>query len=282
MIADLHCHSNKSDGSLSIRELVALAKKLGIEALAIADHDTVDGIEEAFKECAKQGIKCISAIEISGFDYKRDKKAHILGYLMDNPQMVGDACKFMLDQRQQASKWAVEQIIREGYPISWEWVESISKGSTNVYKQHIMHGLMSLGYAESIHDDLYKKLFAKPGDNLSGGIAYREIIYIDAVAAVKVIKEAGGIAVLAHPAGYKNLELIPELVEAGLDGLEAWHPSHTQDDVKEIMDLAEKYGLILTGGSDFHGLHEGRANPMGSRFMNEEWLERLYLLKSIS
>ena len=279
MVADLHCHSKISDGSLSIRELAAAAKRLGIQALAIADHDTVDGIEEALKECVKQGIKSISAIEISGYDYKRNRKAHILGYLMDEPERIGDACKFMLEQRQQASRWAVEQIIQEGYPISWELVEGLSKGSTNVYKQHIMHGLMTLGYAVSIQDDLYKKLFAKPGDGMYGGIAYREIEYIDAAAAVKTIKEAGGIAVLAHPAGYKNLELIPELVEAGLDGLEAWHPSHDEIEVKKIMDLAEKYDLILTGGSDFHGMYEDKANPLGSRCINEEWLERLYLLK---
>ncbi|OGO83213.1 MAG: hypothetical protein A2Y21_04575 [Clostridiales bacterium GWC2_40_7] len=280
MIADLHCHSRKSDGSLSAGELAAAAKRLGIQALAIADHDTVDGIEEALEECGKQGIKGIPAIEISGFDYKRNRKAHILGYLMDKPEIVGDVCRPMLEQRQQISRWAVEQIIQEGYLISWELVEGLSKGSTNVYKQHIMHALMMLGYSVSIHDDLYEKFFAKPGNGMPGGIAHREVEYIDAAAAVKLIKEAGGIAVLAHPAGYKNLELIPELVETGLDGLEAWHPSQGEGQVKEIMHLAEKYDLILTGGSDFHGMYEGRANPLGSCIVNEKWLERLYLRRS--
>jgi predicted metal-dependent phosphoesterase TrpH len=105
MIADLHCHSRISDGSLSIRELVSLAKRIGINVLAIADHDTVDGLKKAAQECQKQGIKNIPAVEISAYDYERNRKAHILGYLMDQPQDVGRICKPMLDQRQEVSKW---------------------------------------------------------------------------------------------------------------------------------------------------------------------------------
>lgn len=279
MISDLHCHSKVSDGSLTIVEIVGLAKRMGINALAIADHDTVNGLEEAEEECKKQGLKNIPAIEISGYDYKRDKKAHILGYMMDRPQDVGAACRPIVEQREEVSKWIVDRLIHEGYPITWEFVLKISSGSTNVYKQHIMHALMEYGYAASIHDDLYKKLFAKPKNGLSGGIVYREIEYMDVKEAVKVIKEAGGIAVLAHPVGYGNIELIPELVEIGLDGLEAWHPSHNKSAVEEVIKCAKEYQLILTGGSDFHGMYEGEVNNLGCCNTPVEYLEILLRCK---
>lgn len=271
MSIDLHSHSKLSDGSLKIPELVALAKRLGIHTLAISDHDTVDGFEEAGKECRKQGIINVSAVEISGYDFKRDRKAHILGYLMDRPEEAGKVCSPMIAQRQEVSQWIVHTLVKEGYPLSWEYVQELAKGSTNVFKQHIMHALMDFGYAGSLKGELYKKLFGEPD-----GMIRRDIGYIDAKAAVTAIKEGGGIAVLAHPAGYHNLDLVPELLEAGLDGLEAWHPLHSEEDVKKIMGLAKEHKLILTGGSDFHGMYEGKPLPLGFCTTPREWLDALY------
>jgi len=276
MNADLHCHSKVSDGSIAIEDLVWLAKRAGLGAIAIADHDTVEGFSCAERAGKESGVTVISAIEISAYDYKRNRKAHILGYLMDRPGDVGDACRSMLMERQETSKWIVNTLIAEGYPITWEFVSKTATGSTNVYKQHIMHALMDLGYATSIRDEVYKKLFRKPKDGSPGGIAYREITYMDALTAVNIVKKAGGITVLAHPAGYNNMELIPELVSVGLDGLEAWPPSHSEESVSEIISEAQKYNLIVTGGSDFHGMYEGRANPLGSCYTPETWLEKLY------
>ncbi|MDR3541975.1 MAG: PHP domain-containing protein [Desulfosporosinus sp.] len=280
MKADLHIHSRVSDGSLEIYDIVLLGKTLGFEALSIVDHDTVEGLEEAENTGKELGVNIISGIEISAFDYKRDRKAHVLGYLLDEPQQVEEVCRSMLIQRQATSKWIVATLIEAGYPISWGHVGRIAGGSTNVYKQHIMHALMELGYTSTLKGDLYKKLFAKPKDGDPGGIAYQEIEYLDVFEAVEAIKQAGGVAVLAHPYGYKNMELIPELLASGLDGLEAWHPSNDEAAVKLIMSEAKKYGLILTGGSDFHGMYEGKSNPLGSCYTSEEWLELLYERKN--
>lgn len=280
MKADLHIHSRVSDGSLEIKEIVALAKAMGFEALAIVDHDTVDGLNEAKNVGKELGVRIIPGLEISAYDYKRTRKAHVLGYLLDHPFKVGEVCQSMLKQRQDVSRWIVETLNEAGYSISWEFVRKIANGSTNVYKQHIMHALMELGYASEIKGNLYRKLFAKPKDGATGGIAYKEIEYIDVFEAVRAIKQAGGVAVLAHPYGYNNMELIPELVAAGLDGLEAWHPSHDEAALKLIKAEAKKYGLILTGGSDFHGMYEGKPNPLGSCYTSEEWLESLYKRKS--
>ncbi|HBW34688.1 PHP domain-containing protein [Desulfosporosinus sp. BICA1-9] len=280
MKADLHCHSRVSDGSLEIREIVSIAQKIGIKALSIVDHDTVDGLAEAENAGKEYGVSIISGIEISAYDYRRGRKAHVLGFLMDKPQQVGEVCRPMLIKRQITSEGIVERLSEAGYSITWDFVKKISRGSTNVYKQHIMHALMELGYTSALKADLYKKLFAKPKDGNPGGIAYQEIQYIDVFEAVKVIKQAGGVAVLAHPIGYKNMELIPELIDAGLDGLEAWHPSHDDAAVNLIMSEAEKYGLILTGGSDFHGMYEGKPNLLGSCYTSREWLELLYERKN--
>lgn len=276
MKADLHCHSRVSDGSMEIRAIAALAKRVGIGTLAIADHDTVDGLGEAKTAGRELGINILSGIEISAYDFTRRQKAHVLGFLMDQPEQVAAVCKPMLRQRQEHSRSIIETLKIAGYPITWEFTESIAYGSTNVYKQHIMHALMHLGYASAIHDVLYQELFAKPGNGKPGGIAYKEIDYIDVRTAVRAIKQAGGVAVLAHPASYNNLELVPQLVEVGLDGLEAWHPSHNDADVRLIMGLAKKYGLILTGGSDFHGMYDDKPNSLGTCYMSEEWLNRLY------
>lgn len=280
MKADLHCHSRVSDGSLEIRELVSLAKRSGIMTLAIVDHDTVEGLAEAETAGQDYGVKMIPGIEISAYDYQRGRKAHVLGYLMDNPQQVGEACRTMLKKRQKSSAWIVETLVEAGYFITWDFVKNISNGSTNVYKQHIMHALMELGYTSALKADLYKKLFAKPKEGNLGGIAYKEIEYMDVFEAVKVIKQAGGVAVLAHPIGYKNMELIPDLIDAGIDGLEAWHPSHDEAAINRIVSEAEKYRLILTGGSDFHGMYDGTPNLLGSCYTPEEWIQRLYELKA--
>jgi len=280
MNADLHCHSRVSDGSLTVSELAAYAKRRGIHTLAFAEHDTTAGWHEAEKECRKQGLRHIPAIEISAYDYKRMRKAHVLGYLMDRPEAVSLACQPMVAQRQETAKWMVAVLADAGYPLTWELVESLAAGSTNVYKQHVMHALMELGFAVSIHDELYCQLFAPPRDGRPGGIAYREIEYLDAAAAVSAIKNSGGISVLAHPAGYGNLELVPELIDAGLDGLEAWHPLHDAAAVKEIEELARRYDLLLTGGSDFHGMYEGKRNPVGSCLTPPEWLEALFNRKA--
>lgn len=276
MKADLHCHSRFSDGSLTIRDLVALAARLGIKALGIVDHDTVKGHLEAEKAGRDYQVAIIPGIEISAFDYKRKQKAHVLGYLMDDPQIVGEACQGMIRERQENSRWIVNTLIGAGYPLEWDFVKRLAVGSTNVYKQHIMHALMEMGYASTLKGELYKTLFAKPTASTPPGVAYKELSYMDVTEAVGLIKKAGGVAVLAHPHGYNNLDLIPELVPLGLDGLEAWHPSHDEAAVEEIISIAEQYDLTVTGGSDFHGLYEGEANSLGSCCATWDWLERLY------
>lgn len=280
MSIDLHVHTRVSDGSMDMVQIALLAKRLGLKGLGIANHDTVAGLDEALEVGRKHGIKIIPGIEISAYDYQRGRKAHILGYLMDNLALVGKACQTTLEKRQKNSRWIVEKLQAEGYPISWELVEILAAGSTNVYRQHIVHALLDTGYTPAFRGKLYEKLFGKTKNGMPGGIVSREIEYMDVFKALNIVKKAGGIAVLAHPAGYNNQELIPELCNQGLDGLEVWHPSHNEKAVEELSALAEYYGLLQTGGSDFHGMYEGKENPLGSRVMPQEWLEKLMAFKT--
>lgn len=282
MKADLHCHSRISDGSWDIAELVVLAKRTGIDTLSITDHDTAAGINLAKQAGKKYGIHIIPGIEISAYDYARQRKAHVLGYFIEDYHELEKLCRPIILQREEYAKWVVNTLGELGYAVTWELAEKMAGKSTNVYKQHIMHALMHLGYAYGIYDELYDRLFAKPRESIPGGLVYQEIKYIDVFTAVKTIKQAGGVAVLAHPAAYKNMDLVPELLPAGLDGLEAWHPQHNLTDREMIESAARKYDLLLTGGSDFHGLYEGRPNLLGSCYMTDEWLQRLYDRKNLS
>ncbi|MDQ2086743.1 PHP domain-containing protein [Herbivorax sp. ANBcel31] len=279
MKADLHCHSYVSDGSLSTKQLVKLAERVGINALAISDHDTVEGFKEAAIECEKHNILNIPAIEISAYDYKRDKKVHILGYLLDRPEELGNFCRPMVEERIKNSKWMVSELIKKGFPLSWDFVSGFAYKKKNVYKQHIMRALMEIGYSSSIKGELYNWLFSKPKEKSAGGILYKEINYVDAFEAVREIKKSGGLAVLAHPAGYKNIDIIPELIDVGLDGVEAFHPSHTKAETNQLIMISGKYDLIMTGGSDFHGMYEGHTSPMGLTVVGEDSVNSLFRRK---
>jgi predicted metal-dependent phosphoesterase TrpH len=253
---DLHMHTKVSDGSLTPLEVINIAREKGIKYLAITDHDTTKGLKDAVDIGNDMGVNIIPGVEISAYDYKRNKRAHILGLFIEpGHNALEKICRPLLEERHLASKEMVDRIIKAGYSISWYDVEKYASGGTGVYKQHIMHALMDRGYCESIYCSLYNKLFKRCNDSGTQGIAYIPLKYIDALRAIKAVKDARGIAVLAHPGQLDNYDFIAELVEAGLEGIEAYHQSHTEEDVQKSMEFAEKYNLAVTGGSDFHGFY---------------------------
>jgi phosphoribosyl 1,2-cyclic phosphate 1,2-diphosphodiesterase len=174
-----------------------------------------------------------------------------------------------------ASEEMVGRLIAAGYKISWERCMEIAHGGTGVYKQHIMHALIEAGYTDSIYGPLYKKLFNRGQNGEKPGIAFIPMEYMDAKTAVQVILLAGGVPVLAHPGQYGNFELVPELVEAGLQGIEVWHPLHNEKHEEQAKQLARKYDLIMTGGSDFHGEYGEKPVLIGSKSPGIETFEAL-------
>ncbi len=280
---DLHCHTWSSDNTMSEREVVALAASLGIDTLAITDHDTTAGIAAAVEAGAELGVRIIPGIEISAYDFKRGRRAHILGYAVEPGHPALEAvCRPVRERRHEASREMVRRLQERGYPLEWERVCKYAEHGTGVYKQHIMHALLDLGLCVSIHGPLYKELFARGSDGKPDGIAFLRIEYADAVAAIRAIRAAGGAAVLAHPGQLGNFEAVEEWVAEGLGGIEAFHTSHTVEHTERALQLAERYDLAVTGGSDFHGdLYGSPEHPIGCVLAPEDAVERLLAKRAV-
>ena len=259
MSCDLHIHSKISDGSLGIDEIIATARRRGLTTIAITDHDAVAGATRAGVIGKRQGVDVIHGVEFSAWDAQRGKKVHILGYLCDTPDRLEGLCRQVNAARRAAATEMVKKVLRY-YPIVPESVVRCASGSTNVYKQHIMHALIDAGYADSFYGDVYKKLF-----DTREGCAYVPIEYPETRQVIDLIHSAGGLAVLAHPHTYHSEELMEELTaDASLDGIEVWHHSNDPQQTEQLAAFAAEHGLLATGGSDFHGMYSSTLRSLGS------------------
>ena len=258
---DLHLHTNHSDGDLSPSDLVELCFERGLQTIAVTDHDTTSALQEA-RECAsKFGIRLINGIEL-GTNYL-DDEVHILGYGIDL-QDVGfqDKLSVFREGRLLRGKKIIEKLGSIGLNISWEMVRNIAKGAS-VGRPHIAMALVELGYAANIKDAFKKYL-----NTDSPGFIPREMVR--PTEAVEMLRDNGALPVLAHPllsnskSGRKSIqnlvELIPELCEAGLMGIEVYYGDYDSQQVSQLIELAEKYSLIKCGGSDYHN-SENRNDP---------------------
>jgi len=258
MKADLHIHSNISDGSDSIEELIDTAINKGLDAIAITDHDTLSHLLQI---PANNGIIVICGIEISAVHRKTNTRVHILGYNIQKPVIVTALTQPLLEERNRISEKQVNILYRLGYKLN---VDKLARADGKyLYKQHIMDGLVKTGQVPDMFGSFYTKMFKQ------GGACAFDIEYADVFEAVKALKEAGGLAVLAHPGQQQNFWLIPELVQIGLDGLELNHYANSKKDNEIIRDYANRYGLFLTGGSDYHGKYESQPVIIGN-FLSEK------------
>ncbi|HEX3027047.1 MAG TPA: PHP domain-containing protein [Clostridia bacterium] len=270
MAADLHCHTKMSDGSVSIDEVVMLAKKRGLSTIAITDHDTFAGTTRAKIFGDRHGIEVISGVEFSTMDPATGRKAHILCYLCDNPDRLVGLCKRTADSRRRAASIMLQKTMRI-YPITADMVVRRAHGSTNIFKQHIMHALIDAGYASHFFGATFKKLF-----NSKNGLAYCSVEYPDVHDVIKQIHDAGGIAVLAHPGEYNSYELLDQLGSSHeIEGVEVWHPRNKPGDEEKFIAAAKKYSLVMTGGTDFHGMYTSVHTPIGTCTTPDDQLEAL-------
>ena len=255
MRLDAHVHTSISDSSMSTQKTLELAKARGLTHVAITNHDTVTGLSEAVALGNEVGVTVIPGIEISAF--LKNKKVHILGYYFSleapNIKLI---CDDINEARDQNTKQQLHRLIEAGYPLTYEAVSQKASASTAFYKQHLTAVLKENGMTRDQIRPIFK----------TGGLCDQSITYADALEAIKAIKADGGIAVLAHPGQSKVFELVPQFVEAGLDGIEVYHPDHDEQDVKKAMQLANKYQLIQTTGSDFHAEY-GPNRPFGTLVM---------------
>ena len=270
MAADLHCHTKLTDGSVGIEDLIVIAQKSGIDTIAITDHDCLAGTVRGQVIGKRYGINVIPGVEISAFDSSAGKRVHIISYLADKPDRLEGICKKTSIARKRAGQIMMLKVAAR-FPISNDFIVNHASGSTNLFKQHIMHALIDAGYTNEIYGDLYNALFEPDSAaNLLAPIKYPEVKEV-----IEEIHGAGGVAVLAHPYKYDNIPELEKYVEYGLDGVEVWHPSANEENIEEISKLCKKHKLLLTGGSDFHGMY-GRHNvTLGACITPDEHFDKL-------
>jgi predicted metal-dependent phosphoesterase TrpH len=252
MKADLHIHSTVSDGSDSIERIIELAKCKGLEAIALTDHDTVAHLTRL---PAEAGLRVLAGVELSAVHRPTATRAHILGYNIQEPEIISALTQPLLEARHQNSEKQAGLLRQSGFNID---AAKLAKADGRyLYKQHIMDWLVSSGQVSEMFGDFYHSTFK------NGGICAFDIEYLDVYQAVRAVKKAGGLAVLAHAGQQQNFWLIPELVQFGLDGLELNHHAHSPRDKEIIRDYAQRYGLFLSGGSDYHGKYEPQPFGIG-------------------
>ncbi len=268
---DLHLHSTASDGRLSPADIVRQAAEQGLSVIAIADHDSIDGIAPALVATrAFPRLKVIPGVEIN--TDVPDGEVHILGYFIDytNHKLQGPL-EGLRNSRLKRGQRMVAKLKNLGIHIDWERVREIA-GEGSIGRPHIAQAMLEKGYVTS-----FKEAFDKYISR--GGPAYVEREKMSPVEAVELVLKANGLPVMAHPLTTNNLEtMITELEAAGLVGIEAYYNGYTADEISRLVRLADKYGLIATGGSDYHGLEATNETVIGGVDVPMESVERLIAL----
>ncbi|HHX60001.1 MAG TPA: PHP domain-containing protein [Epulopiscium sp.] len=244
MLIDLHVHSNVSDGTLSPSQVVQLAKEKGLCAIALTDHDTIDGLDEAMKAGHLHQVEIIPGIELSA-EFPKDN-LHFVGLLIDYKNKAFlDKLRPLKDARKIRNKKMLSQLQALGFNIT------VDENSSVTTRAHFARALLEGGYVASMEEAF--ELYLSPGKP-----GYLKRVTPSPKECIDLIHDAGGIAILAHPTLYKLKtteieELIASLADDGLDGIEAIYPLHTPEEETYFIDLAKRYSLIISGGSDFHG-----------------------------
>lgn len=254
--ADLHIHTTVSDCSMDAEEILSLAKAKGLTHIAFTDHDTTLCAEEHVRLARKYGMKAIPAVEMSAFDFINQRKVHILGYGYQTNWHIETIGRETLRKRNENCLKQIEILKNLGYAIPEEEVEKL--GRTSIYKQHILDYLVKTGQTEQLFGEIYHRIFK------NNGPCDFDIEYPAAEEVIQAIKADKGWAVLAHPGQQCNYKAIHRLAEAGLDGIEWNHPSHSKSDREKVEEYCKSYQLFLTGGSDFHGEYENTKTMLGA------------------
>ena len=247
---DLHLHTTASDGTWTPGEVVERAIGLGFSAIGIADHDTANGLDPALQAVGERELEIVPAVELSASE--DDTDVHILGYLIDyhSPKFTSVAERLRQARYERGVKM-VEKLNELGIGIKMETVKDIA-GEASIGRPHVADALLRGEYVRS-YDEAFARYLGYHAP------AYVPKYRLSPEEAIDLIHSVNGLAVIAHPGLLHRDDLIPKFVELGLDGLEAFHPQHGYYVTNHYIDLAKRYGLLYTGGSDCHGERKGRA-----------------------
>lgn len=272
-LIDLHSHSTASDGVLSPQDLLALAKGSGVFVLALTDHDTLEGLHEAMAEAARVGVQFVPGVEITA--HVEDLEVHILGHFIDpDDDRLAEFLTSSRRDRIERVHRMIDKLWALGLPLDAEEVLNLAPGHS-VGRPHVAQAMIRRGYVVSLKDAFDRYLTSgKPG--------YVERSKIPAAMAIGAIKAAGGTASLAHPGDYGRDEIIPFLVQHGLDGLEVYHPEHDTESLFRYERKRLEYGLLAVGGSDYHGTGGLRSIGLGRPALPEARFEDLLAARAAS
>lgn len=248
---DLHCHSTASDGSLAPADVVQLAQRAGVSAMSLTDHDTVAGIAAAAAEAARLGIDFVSGIEIS-CEFRHPGTLHLLGYGVDPASAdLAALTRQLIEARDNRNPRMIAKLNEAGVAVTMnEWATE-AEGDV-VGRPHLAQVLVRKGYVSSVKHAFDKYLG-------QGCLAYVDKERLPARRAIELIRQSGGLCVLAHPVQLRcgsdaELEtVVKNLVDQGLAGIEVMHSDHNPRQIEHYRQMADRFGLLKTGGSDFHG-----------------------------
>lgn len=247
--ADLHLHTNFSDGTWTPEELVARAQQNSLSCIAVTDHDSVEACARAAAACAAVKMEFIAGTELTA--EHEDTELHVLGYFLDihNEKLLREIAKFQT-VRQSRIHEMVARVNALGVPLKAEAVFALAS-CKSPGRPHVARAMVKAGYVKSL-DDAFERFLKK------GRPAWVPKSKISALEAVELVHQAGGLAVMAHPGLNRTDSVIPSLVAAGLDGIECFHTKHSTAMSERYLEIADKYNLLVTGGSDCHGFSKGK------------------------
>ena len=261
---DLHLHSTASDGILPPAKVVEAAEAAGLSVIALTDHDTVAGVSEAVAAGDTLGVRVIRGVELSAHEDASGKEVHVLGLHVSRLDALEDELKALREKRTERARLIVNRLVEIGVPITLEKVLQQSNGGA-VGRPHIARALIESGAVVDQREAFDRYL----GQGRAAFVPKAQFLIGDAI---RMIHDAGGIAIWAHPSHTARRERVESLVAQGLDGLEVRHPSHSPDVAAGLEALCDFLGLVPSGGSDWHGPVGDRM--LGGQVIPREWLER--------
>jgi predicted metal-dependent phosphoesterase TrpH len=263
--ADLHIHTVKSDGTCTVEEIFERAKTAGVEAIAITDHDTSAGVEEALYMEKKYGVEFVPGVELSAMYGGRE--VHIVGLYIDwRDKSFAEKLVFFQKKRVERAKKIIKKLKEHGVSIKYEELYEITDNMGNAGRLHIARLMMGRKLVKSIKEAFEKYLS-------EGAPAYVEKEKITVKEAIDIIQGVGGVAVIAHPGSMNRDEMIETWKAQGMDGIEVFHPDHGNTKAGHYMDIAKQNNLLVSGGSDFHGSH--RHGGIGDIKLPYEFFEKI-------
>ena len=259
---DLHSHTTASDGRATPAELIALAKAADLQAVAITDHDTLDGLPAAQVAAEAHGIQLVRGIELSTIDGA--KEVHLLGLHLAATDALAEKLISVLSARVDRAVEMVEKLNKLSMPVTMEMVQHEAAGGA-VGRPHVARALIAGGWVRDMRDAFDRFL----GDGKPANVGKLRVELADGIA---LIHDAGGVAVWAHPQSDGNMERIGRFASLGLDGIEVRHPSHSSEDLARLATLAGHFSLLSSGGSDWHGALDG-FRPLGCMHVPAPWMD---------